>query len=277
LEDDFARALLGSAEADAPSHSAYVKAAAALGVGVGLGVGASIPAAATVGAAGVASVARWSSWLSGKVLIVGLSAGALVGAGALVLHSSPVAKSITPAGSDSALAANGAGNAHAAAASERGPSVAHTAALSVKPPSVLPDAASAGPKTNAPALLSSAPRHVTAAASARRVVRTAATAAAAPAHVSSNSSLAEQVQSLDRARLALAAHRPSAALSEIARYRAAWPDGFFLTEASVLEVEALAAQGERSRAQSRAADFVAAHPDSPQADRLRALIPTKKP
>jgi len=77
--------------------------------------------------------------------------------------------------------------------------------------------------------------------------------------------------------LALAAHNPSSALSEIARYRAAWPDGVFLTEASVLEVEALAAQGERSRAQARAADFVAAHPDSPQADRLRALIPAKKP
>jgi hypothetical protein len=49
-----------------------------------------------------------------------------------------------------------------------------------------------------------------------------------------------------------------------------------LTEASVLEVEALAARGERALAATRAADFVAAHPDSPQADRLRALIPHKK-
>jgi hypothetical protein len=65
-------------------------------------------------------------------------------------------------------------------------------------------------------------------------------------------------------------------LREIAHYRATWPDGVFLTEASVLEIEALAARGERALTAKRAADFVAAHPDSPQADRLRALIPAKK-
>jgi hypothetical protein len=88
--------------------------------------------------------------------------------------------------------------------------------------------------------------------------------------------LSEQVQSLDRARVALATGDSSSALGEISRYRKAWPDGVFLTEASVLEVEALAARGERSLAATRAAAFVAAHPDSPQADRLRALIPNKK-
>jgi hypothetical protein len=93
---------------------------------------------------------------------------------------------------------------------------------------------------------------------------------------STGSSLAEQVQSLDRARVALGSGDSSSALREIARYRAAWPDGVFLTEASVLEIEALAARGERSLARARAADFVEAHPDSPQADRLRTLIPAKK-
>jgi len=249
-----------------------VKAAAALGVGVGLGVGASIPAAATVGAAGVAGVARWSSWLSGKVVLVGISAGALVGAGVLLLQSSPVAPATTAAHPAAALTAHATGQAHAASPAERELPSAPAAARVVKPSSAL---ANSGPatKTGGQALLSSAPRQVTAAASARRVTRTAVP----PARVSSDSSLAEQVQSLDRARLALAARNPSSALSEIARYRAAWPDGVFLTEASVLEVEALAARGERSRAQSRAAEFVAAHPDSPQADRLRALIPAKKP
>jgi hypothetical protein len=110
----------------------------------------------------------------------------------------------------------------------------------------------------------------TALPAARRVAH------ATPPRVSRGSSLAEQVQSLDRARVALAAGDSSSALREIARYRAAWPDGVFLTEASVLEVEALAARGERSLAATRAAAFVAAHPDSPQADRLRALIPSEK-
>jgi hypothetical protein len=51
----------------------------------------------------------------------------------------------------------------------------------------------------------------------------------------------------------------------------------FLTEASVLEIEALAKRGERSLAATRAQSFVAAHPDSPQAERLRALIPAAQP
>ena len=93
----------------------------------------------------------------------------------------------------------------------------------------------------------------------------------------SRSSLAEQVQSLDRARVALGSGDSGGALSEIARYRKAWPRGVFLTEASVLEIEALASRGERSLAASRAAAFVAAHPDSPQAERLRRLIPAQKP
>jgi hypothetical protein len=66
-------------------------------------------------------------------------------------------------------------------------------------------------------------------------------------------------------------------LSEIEHYRKAWPLGVFLTEASVLEIEALAVRGQRSLAASRAAAFVAAHPDSPQAERLRRLIPAQQP
>jgi hypothetical protein len=87
------------------------------------------------------------------------------------------------------------------------------------------------------------------------------------------SSLPEQVLSLDRARVALSSGDPGAALSEIAHYRSTWPHGVFLTEASVLEIEALAKRGEIVLAGMRAQAFVTAHPDSPQAERLRALIP----
>ena len=90
LEDDFSRALLGSAEADGPSHAAYAKAAAALGIGVGLGVGASLPASAVVavGAASAAGVARWSSSLGAKLLALGFSGALVVGAGVLLLGRS---------------------------------------------------------------------------------------------------------------------------------------------------------------------------------------------
>ena len=80
---------------------------------------------------------------------------------------------------------------------------------------------------------------------------------------------------LDRVRLALSNHRSGDALSEIASYRAHYPRGVFLIEASVLEIEALAAGGQRGLAASRAQAFLAAHPDSPHAARLRALAPQK--
>lgn len=262
LEDDFARALLGSAEADAPSQAAYAKVATALGVGMGLGVGAALPAAA-VGTAGVAQLTRWSSSLSAKLVLLGAS-GALLGAGALLLNSSVPAKSALQG---SALTLQP-GRAHTAPAPA--PPVIRTAVD--EPPVAEPVPSAAAAKSALP--VPSTAQRSSATATAGR--RPAHAAAAAPVRASANSSLAEQVQSLDRARVALAARDSASALREIAHYRAAWPDGVFLTEASVLEIEALAARGERAQAATRAADFVAAHPDSPQADRLRALVHGKK-
>lgn len=281
LEDEFTRALLGSADADAPTPAAYAKAAATLGVGVG--IGASIPAAAAIGAAGAAGVARWSSSLTAK-LFLGFSGALLVGGAAALLtrNSEPD----QPSASVSAVHAP----ARTAAAALAAPAVAAPLAAPVAP-AASADARSRAPAgSRAPALAavsasSTAPRTVgqgrtPGALAARSVTLTPAVrrpSHAAPARVSVDSSLAEQVQSLDRARVALAAGDSSSALAEIAHYRSSWPSGVFLTEASVLEIEALSARGEQSRARARAADFVAAHPDSPQADRLRALLPGKKP
>ena len=274
LEDDFARALLGSAQADDPPHAAYAKAAAALGVGMGLGVGAALPAAA-VGTAGVAHLARWSGSLSAKLALLGVS-GALLGGGVLLLQGSAPLKPVAQSGSGSVQHPVRASNAPSLPApveraadsqpAHAGPSKAVARPALLSPSTALPS--TAPPST--------APRSLTATSSGRRPVHAAAAGVPAPARASGNSSLAEQVQSLDRARLALAAGDSSSALREIAHYRAAWPDGVFLTEANVLEIEALAARGERARAATGAADFVAAHPDSPQADRLRTLIHSKK-
>jgi len=268
LEDDFARALLGSADADQPSHAAYAKAAATLGVGVGLGVGAALPVVA-LGTAGVAQVARWSSSLGAKLLLLGAS-GALLGVGVLLFTSSEPARPAIEGQAASVPALQAAHKSSepapalpVARASEREATLPEPGAL--PSPGALP--ASGAPPAK-PVLLAPSPTPRPAAAVApagRRAVHVA------PARATGDSSLAEQVQSLDRARVALAAGDSSSALREIAHYRAAWPDGVFLTEASVLEIEALAARGERAKAATRAADFVAAHPDSPQAERLRAL------
>jgi len=268
VEDDFARALLSSAEADAPSHAAYVKAAATLGLGVGLGVGASLPAApaaVAVGAASIASAAPWSSTLGAKLALLGVSGALIAGAGALLLRSAEPTKASTR--TERAPHAARTPSERALPAPATAPSNGSGSRLAARPLAGPAAAKSALPseQVSASAVHPFVPVSPSAAPSSRRVAH------ASPSRVSSGSSLAEQVQSLDRARVALGGGDPASALREIARYRATWPDGVFVTEASVLEIEALAARGERSLAATRAAAFVAAHPDSPQADRLRAL------
>jgi len=270
LDDEFTRALLGSADADSPTPAAYAKVAATLGVGVS--IGASIPAAAAVAAAGTAGVARWYGSLSAKLLFC-FSGALLVGGAGALLTRGPKSGNPVP---------------RASAVGIRVPAVARAAGASL--PAAPAQVASGGAGSSAPPLASAAASPALAqslgqkqgsaqpaprpfAGTAARRTTHVATAAPAPA----DSSLAEQVHSLDRARVALAGGASASALAEIARYRATWPNGVFLTEASLLEIEALAASGERSRARARAADFVAAHPDSPQVDRLRALSPSKKP
>src|SRR6478609_6936812 len=113
LEDEFTRALLGSAESDGPSPEAYAKVASALGVGLGVGVGASLPAAAVLGAAGAAGAVGWSSSLTAK-LVFGFSGALLLGAGTLLLRGEP-AKSVPPVGVAHAPAAARAAGAVASA------------------------------------------------------------------------------------------------------------------------------------------------------------------
>ena len=271
-QDDFARALLRSAEGDEPSNAAYAKVAAALGVsGV---VGASLPAPAVL-IAGSSGLGRWASSLGGKLALFGVSGALLLGAGGVLLRHRLVVAPATPAST--------------------GASVAPLVATAAVAPTVGTEPGAKNDST--PAAASSAvtpgaadPLSEQAAAQVINLDDPAAQAELRPAHAatrafagagaartsgSSSSSLPEQVQSLDRARVALSSGNAGAALVEIAYYRKAWPKGVFLTEASVLEIEALAKRGERSLAAARAQAFVAAHPDSPQAERLRALIPAR--
>jgi hypothetical protein len=253
LEDDFTQALLRSAEVDEPSSAAYAKVAAALGVGTALGVGASLPAPAALvaGASGASALARWSGTLAGKLTLLGVSGALLLGAGVELLRHRSASE---PLAARSALAV----------APTLTPVPAPAVAVAPRPVSVEPSLA---------VVASAAPLHARSDGSTAHSVMRPAHAALRAASGSSPSSLSEQVQSLDRARVALGSGNTSAALIEIAHYRSAWPKGVFLTEASVLEIEALAKRGEHSLAAIRAQAFVAAHPDSPQAERLRALIP----
>jgi hypothetical protein len=289
LEGDFTRALLRSAESDEPSSAAYAKAATALGVGAGLGIGASLaaPSAVAVG------IARWSGSTALRLWALGVSGALLVGGGALLLHAHP------PAGASLAVENSAARRFVPTPPAARLPA-APLLQASPAAPRVLPGLPQPTTELDADELAAEAATRgaavgLTSAEGATASGNALAPVAAVPAAAalraaggngvrrvarptsgssgSSGSSLAEQVQSLDRARVALGSGDPSKALAEIGHYRQAWPQGVFLTEASVLEIEALASRGERSLAVSRAAAFVAAHPDSPQAERLRRLIP----
>lgn len=282
-EDDFARALLRSAELDEPSHSAYSKVAAALGVSTAVGLGASLPAPAALAAAS-SGLARWSSSLGGKVALLGISGALLVGAGSVLLRQ----RLAGTEASGRAVLGSGSPQVGSRLAAERPPprALGATGSRAISGPNPARDPSAPAPAGAAAAVEAAPPGIVMptmdadaeAALANPRAGRAAGHGAgAAVGHPVSTagvagSSLSEQVQSLDRARVALAAGDPSAALVEIARYRKAWPEGVFLTEASVLEIEALAKRGQRSLAAARAQAFVTAHPDSPQVERLRLLI-----
>jgi hypothetical protein len=107
----------------------------------------------------------------------------------------------------------------------------------------------------------SAPSHKPA-----RVAVTPPARAAKPA-----SDLAAEVAALDGIRTALAIGAWSDADQQLARYRKNFVDGALRTEAEVLTIEALRAQG-REQAAARAAErFVEQHPRDPQVARVRAL------
>jgi hypothetical protein len=260
-EDELSLALLRSADHDEPSAAAYSKVAATLGVSAAVGLGASLPVAAlTASGASASNALRWSGSLFVKGVVVAVSSVLLVAAG-VALH-----RARGPA----------APNAERQARVEkvaRGPaSAASPAAALVR------DVAAPTPPPTPPGMASAAvslPSAVTAASARPLKLAQNARAALGPStpRAPQKSSLPEQVLSLDRARVALSSGDPGAALSEIAHYRSTWPHGVFLTEASVLEIEALAKRGEIVLAGMRAQAFVTAHPDSPQAERLRALIP----
>ncbi|HEY2514306.1 MAG TPA: outer membrane protein assembly factor BamD [Polyangiaceae bacterium] len=88
----------------------------------------------------------------------------------------------------------------------------------------------------------------------------------------SASALAEQVATLDRARAALASGEAPAALREIAACEARYPRGALFEEAEVLRIEALLAEGDRAAAARAGARFLTAHPSSPHAPHVRALL-----
>ena len=86
-----------------------------------------------------------------------------------------------------------------------------------------------------------------------------------------DSSLSAQVELLDAARVAVAAGATLEALRLVNQYRSDFPNGELAPEAELVALEALAARGDRSALQARAARFMARYPGDPHTERVQRL------
>jgi hypothetical protein len=85
-------------------------------------------------------------------------------------------------------------------------------------------------------------------------------------------SVADELAVLDRATAALRDKNPKAALAALDDHDARFPKGAFGFQSDVLRIEALAQSGNMDAARARGHAFLTAHPNAPEAARVRSLI-----
>jgi hypothetical protein len=266
------RALLDSARDDAPSANARRRALSAMGASAGVLAGAShaAHAATQLVATGVASGATKSAGaISALLLLKWVGTGAIVGS----VVAATVATVTTPGLIFSKHAVPVAGD-QAAVVTVAPPSApAELGYRAPKDPAVAPDRAryEASKHVLLPAL-ERGQRPAAVAGPSEELAAAASPPAPAPVHAQEGSSVVAEVASLDRARAALANGDAREALARLSAHDAAFATGALQPEAVVLRVRALVTLGERSRAAQVANRFIAAHPESAQAGRLRTLI-----
>jgi TolA-binding protein len=238
---DFEKELLGSWDAEQPSDASRAKVLALVGVGAGTAAvgAAAVKIAGGAGslapkaaAVGTAAIAKWALVGAVSVAAVGAAAG-------YVHHERQVAAA-----------------AHAAHAAAPPPKPAEMTLQAAPPSGAQPPASLAPERTSedAPPRNVVAPRH-------------APSAARAP-----DPTLGDEVTALDRARRAMTDGDAAGALRRLDDYEAHFSRGALVEEAQVLRIEALLAEGDRGAAARVASRFLAAHPSSPHAARVRALL-----
>jgi hypothetical protein len=234
-EDDlaFEQRLLGAGQAEALPHERTEAALVRFAAGMAALQGGVVAGTALGGPISAVSGSAWSRFVAaGKWVTLGALAGG-VATFLWVQHAAP-------------------GRARSAPTAVAHAQAAETSPLPGKsPPSPPAEVASTAPT---------------------RAVRAARTTVAPSARAARPASdLAAEVAALDGIRTALAIGVWSDADQQLARYRETFVDGALRTEAEVLAIEALRAQGRKQAAASAAERFVAQHPRDPQVARVRAL------
>jgi hypothetical protein len=269
--DDFERRLLRSADEDAPDKGARARVVVALGVATtatattSASAGASATGAASMVGAGskVAAVALLK-WAGVAVLAAGTTTAIVLGVRPHAMAPGATTQNVPPT----------------RASSE--PSASVPVALPEPPSVALTPVAEPAHEAQAlpqPRDRNGNPTHPTRHAGAvgpLPVVTPFAdeprSALGVPPATPAASALADEVASLDAARDELRAQRPRAAIRALDTYSSRFPGGVLAPEAVVVRIEALVALGDRTQADRLGRRFLAAHPTSPLADRVRATL-----
>jgi hypothetical protein len=234
---DFERELLEAGAREAPSAGLHEATLAAMGVTDGPRSGGQS------GAKGGGSPSPRLRWIAAGIVVGVVLLGAA--AAIFVRPSRPAATPSEPSAEQEAPS-------RAASATERAaPVPAPVIADAVPSASDVPPVAASA---SSPAVSGAKPRP----------------AAAPPA--SGESSLADEVRALEVARRAIADGRSPDALRALDDYRRSFPHGMMQQESTLLRIEALARGGNMTAARSLADQFLAGHPTSPHAQRVRRLV-----
>jgi hypothetical protein len=251
--DDFEVALLRSTDHDDLGAEGLLKTAAVLGLGASM----MLPTVTTSPLSGAALrlpiwhvVVKWLGLgvlggiaLSGSALLIGSASPQPTAPTSMIRRSSPASKA--------------------------------TAARPELPPEAEP-AVPVTARSTSPQQRSIAPE--SAAASEPSLSLAAASSLAAfaplgePGAPEQANSIAAQIQTIESARKALEASRPSDALRAISEYHARWPSGTLTPEATMLGVRAKKMLGDASGAERDGRAFIALYPNSRYAAQLRALL-----
>ena len=251
----FERGLLESWSSEGPSPSARTR---VLTLVAGAVAGA---VAATATATGGASSAVGAALAPKVGAAAGLSGAAKVGIlGVMLLVSAIVSVTVVRGSHDSAPP-------------ETPVAATVQVVVAAPPPTLVPvPAPTMDPPTVSPADLPAAPSAALSVTSPSASPRTQGAGPADPP-----SSVTEEIAAFDRARTALAAGEIDRAVELIDTYERRFPTGMFVQEAEVLRVKALAAKGDRAGARRTGERFLAAHPTSPHASRIRAILDSSSP
>ena len=250
-----ARAVLRSAESDAPSATSRHAVARALGL-------------ATLTTQSAAAVAGASSaWWLVPLIVVAVAGAGTIGVVATTRDAQPMPHVLVPT-AGAPIPAPPAIPAPAKVEPAVVPAVpAEVVAESLPRPVHTPRRTAARAATAPVAPVADVPEVSESAAVAPPPIE----APPAPAVVDARR-LAVEVGLLDRARAHLEAGDAATALAALDEHARTFSDGLLGAEAEVLRIDALLRQGERAAAQARGEQFLARFPRSPLAQRVRSLL-----